>query len=77
MKDRNPLDVEAIRRLTEENFLLTAELASVTTALGEAQLRIAYLERQVGAADPNKNMREFDRQMDVARANARKGVFPA
>lgn len=76
MKDRNPLDVEAIRRLTEENFLLTADLASVTTALGEAQLRIAYLERQVGAADPNKNMRDFDRQRDAALANARKGIYP-
>lgn len=75
MTNSNPLDVEAIRRLTEENFLLTAELASVTTALGEAQLRVAYLERQVRTADGEKNMREFDRLREAALANGKKGVF--
>lgn len=75
MKDRNPLDVEAFKKLTEENFLLTAELASVTTALGEAQLRIAYLERQAGPVDPQKNIRDFDRQREMALANGKKGLF--
>ena len=75
MKDRNPLDVETIKELTEENFLLTAELSAVTMALGDAQLRIAYLERQAGPADPNKNIRDFDRQRETALANGKKGIF--
>ena len=44
-------------------------------ALGDAQLRIAYLERQAGPADPNKNIRDFDRQRETALANGKNGIF--
>lgn len=73
---RNPLDVEAIAKLVEENHRLSAENESMAAELGAAQLRIAVLERQVAPAAGKDHMREFEDMRATALANGKRGVFP-
>lgn len=77
MTERHPDDVEAIRRLEQENFDLTRANQTLLTELGDAKLRAIALEREIAAlrGGDQTRIKEFDRLRQTALENGRKGVF--